>query len=227
MVCYTLGIVALYLLPYADREVAVLRLKLRMGMENRDDKGFTLVEVLVVVLLVGVLASLVLPSANRVLSTTRRRVEAVEYDLCMKNCDSTKQLYEDFLAALGQDHSDELFREFLYRLERYGRCAQGGRYYYDQGSVLCDRHQPEETIGLQCLWAREETATAYGDYLASRPYLDPELHFGFYLLEHDFSISCPEGGMFQYTNGSILCSRHTTEQPGDPSPDPPSDVPFL
>ena len=190
-----------------------------------EQQGFTLVEVLVVALLVGVLATMVVPSANRVLTATRQRIEAVEYEVCMANCAMTKQLYSDFLLAMRVEHSDEMFREFLYRLDRHSGCAQGGSYFWYNGDAHCDLHQRVSDPFRQCELVRLTITRQYDGFLKAREVEHNDVLFHQFTQDHWDGGGCPNQGTFTFADGHVRCVHHEQVFPVDPIP--PDDVPFL
>ncbi|KGX91037.1 type II secretion system protein [Pontibacillus marinus] len=69
---------------------------------GKSESGFTLLEVLAVIVIIGVLASIAVPSVGQI-------IKKAEADVCEVNRGEVSQFYNDYLVLGGLEHSDVLF----------------------------------------------------------------------------------------------------------------------
>jgi len=97
------------------------------------EKGFTLIEVLAVIVIIGVLSSLAVPAVGQL-------IEKAEADVCDVIRSEIDRLYQDHLVLDALEHSDVLFLQFLERFS--DTCPIGGNYDLVDGGrlfVICIR----------------------------------------------------------------------------------------
>jgi prepilin-type N-terminal cleavage/methylation domain-containing protein len=95
-------------------------------------KGITLIEVLAVVVILGILTAIAVPSVMKV-------IEGTKEDVCDSNRVELERGFEGELSLNGIEATDALFGQWL--LE-YGddNCPDGGVFHYVDGEVECSVH---------------------------------------------------------------------------------------
>jgi len=82
-------------------------------MKRYNQKGFTLIELIVVIAIIGVLAGILIPSLIGYIRKARR----------ISDLSSARVIAEDLQMALATD--DEIFNEFFCQVSGYGRAGKG------------------------------------------------------------------------------------------------------
>lgn len=111
-----------------------------MKFKVQSNKGFTLVEIVIGIALMGILAMIIVPQAIGYIDRAKVRV-------CDVNCSKVEEMYSTELQIEGKDHSDELFEEYLTQYKGV-MCPGGGEVTYEEGKIMCNEHGGEEVPPL-------------------------------------------------------------------------------
>jgi len=104
----------------------------RVNLNNK--KGFTLLEVLIVILILGILSTVVYPSFSNVVARSQKRV-------CITNCSRIERGYSVYLDSNNKEHNLIFFEQYLQ--EVFGNrkiCPNDGEISYGNGKVYCTFH---------------------------------------------------------------------------------------
>ena len=97
---------------------------------NRKHNGFTLVELIAVMAILGIIATLVVPRLTRYKSMAEERV-------CASNRKTAERSYNVFM--LENEHKESVFNQFL--IENFDEiCPVSGVMSYEDGKVMCSVH---------------------------------------------------------------------------------------
>jgi len=96
------------------------------------EKGFTLIEVLVTLVILGIIAAISVPSVFNLLDQAKEKV-------CLANRVGLKNSYLTFIQIEGIQDSTEVFNEFINRYDKE-LCSEHGVAIYEDGEVLCSIH---------------------------------------------------------------------------------------
>ena len=100
---------------------------------NPNNKGFTLIEVLIVIVILGILASIIYPKFADVIARSQEKV-------CLANCSQIERTYYSFLFLEDKTHCDVFFEEFFQEYEDINICPNEGNISFVNASVFCDYH---------------------------------------------------------------------------------------
>ncbi|MFP4698129.1 MAG: type II secretion system protein [Eubacteriales bacterium] len=105
---------------------------------NPNNNGFTLIEVLIVIVIMGILATVATPSVLSVL-------EGVNEQVCRTNCIQVERSYNVHLTM------EDILHYMVYLLnihenEYENMCPKDGKIYYDNGRVRCNYHSRYDNI---------------------------------------------------------------------------------
>lgn len=105
-------------------------------MMKSNKNGFTLIELIVVISIMGILVSLAMPRLNNFIDNANKEV-------CNSNCKSLEQAYNLELVIKGKEHSDDMFTDFL---GDYNQtiCPKDGNISYLNEKVICSVHDIDE-----------------------------------------------------------------------------------
>ncbi|MBU8906558.1 type II secretion system protein [Desertibacillus haloalkaliphilus] len=119
--------------------------KIQRSSRVKEERGFTLIEMLAVVTIIGVIAGIAVPSVAAVVENSKERV-------CEVNLLQLERGYESHLLMENIKHSDEIFTQFL---EEYSEpvCDEDCEVIYVDGKVMCSEQSegitgdPEDNKG--------------------------------------------------------------------------------
>ena len=100
-------------------------------MKVSKKQGFTLVEIMIVVAIIGVLAAIAIPSFQRSRQTARANI-------CVNNLRLIDSAYEQFLMASGstEDPTEAQVQEYM-RGGDMVECPENGAYTWVDGDASC------------------------------------------------------------------------------------------
>ena len=104
-----------------------------------NNQGFTLLEVIIVIVVLGILSTVIYPSFSNIISSSQERV-------CIANCLQLERTFSGYLALKNGDDNELWFYQFVqeYDLEDYIEelcCPTGGNIYYSNGQIRCSFHK--------------------------------------------------------------------------------------
>ena len=100
-----------------------------------DNKGFTLIELVIVIAIVSILVAIAIPSFIGYVETANRRV-------CNLNCLQLEQSYNEYLAIEKIRHSEETVITFLKDNNKI--CPKHGVISYEEEIFRCGIHLNED-----------------------------------------------------------------------------------
>ncbi|GGM32017.1 hypothetical protein GCM10011351_17740 [Paraliobacillus quinghaiensis] len=110
--------------------------KLKEIKKLKNEAGFTLIEVLSVLVILGVIAAIAVPSVYGIIENSKREV-------CYVNQAEIERMYEDYLVLEELEHSDQRFTNYL-RDNHLNESNDHGEYSYIDGKVHCSIHSDNE-----------------------------------------------------------------------------------
>lgn len=104
--------------------------------EKKNSRGFTLIEVMAVVIILGILFAIAVFSVTGIIEKTKQEV-------CYANVKELERHYEVYLTIEDIAHSNVVFAQYL---QDYGEdiCPVGGEIGYMDGEVRCSVHSIDE-----------------------------------------------------------------------------------
>ncbi|WP_052144895.1 prepilin-type N-terminal cleavage/methylation domain-containing protein [Halalkalibacter okhensis] len=114
-------------------------IKLLITLRKRfEEKGLTLLEVLVVVVIVGIISAIAVPSVLGI-------IDKAEQDVCDVNAFQLERMYETFLALEDIDHSESAFTQYMH--EQGIEPCEWCEFAYVEGEVVCSAEVEEDEDG--------------------------------------------------------------------------------
>lgn len=107
----------------------------KMKIMDREYNGFTLIELIAVIAIIGIIVTLVSPKLIGIIRTTEKRV-------CITNQKTVEKMYNTLLLENEYDFNDNLFNQYV--IENFDEvCPSNGVISYLGGKVKCSLHEDE------------------------------------------------------------------------------------
>ncbi len=109
-------------------------------MLKRDSKGFTLVELMGVLLIIGILIAIAIPIYNKTQDNAKQKVCAatirtIEGAVAQYAIENNKNM-----ADIDADNSTEVYNLLKDYLKKEPICPSGGKYSIENGAAQCSVH---------------------------------------------------------------------------------------
>ena len=104
-----------------------------------NNKGLTLVELLVVIVITGILLAIAVPSINGI-------IEATEKKACEESRLQLEKIYETHIVTENIDHSETVFQDFKSNNMDGEICPDKGEIRYIDNEVECSVHPNHDEL---------------------------------------------------------------------------------
>lgn len=104
----------------------------RLKISKSEEKGFTLVELLAVIVILGIIAAIAVPAVFGIIEKSRE-------DVCYTNRSELARMYKSYLDIESKKDTKENFDVYLLD-SGYGICPSDGVISYDDGVIKCNIH---------------------------------------------------------------------------------------
>ncbi len=97
-----------------------------------NNRGLTLVEVLAVIIILGIIAAIAVPSVSYLIEKSRE-------DVCLANRTKLNKQYEVYLVLESKENTVINAKEYIFE-NGVDICPSGGKISYEDGEVKCSIH---------------------------------------------------------------------------------------